>query len=93
MKWTILKNKVGNGQQEINVSILVQEMENSWAFDSQSWCNTFKEKLKDIKKTNCFSAEYGYHATQRNRTSLEVWKMKVNGDFNYKMFTVTLNQK
>jgi hypothetical protein len=64
-------------------------MSDTWAHDSESWISTFKDRLKLIKRTNNFSAEYAYKATPRNLTSLEVWKMKVNGDFNYKMFTVT----
>jgi len=46
-----------------------------------------------VTKKNAYPAEYGYKATPRNHTSLEVWKMKVNGDFNYKMFTVTREDK
>ena len=91
MKWNLQKHKVGSGQQEIHVSLLVQEMQETWAHDAESWCSTFKGRLKDIKRTNCFSAENGYKATQRNHTSLEVWKLKADGDFNYKMYTVTLN--
>jgi hypothetical protein len=87
--WKTQKHKVGNGQQEIQVKILVTEMQQSWATDSESWSIAFKDKLKEIKRTNSFSAEYGYTATPINETSLEVWKMKTNGDFNYIMFTVT----
>lgn len=93
MKWNIQKHKIGNGQKELQVSIIVKEMQETWAHDSESWCNTFKDKLKEIKRTNCFSAENGFKATQRNRTSLEVWKMKANCDYNYKMFTVTKDEK
>ncbi len=87
-KWTFKKHKVGTGQQELQVSILVQEMMETWASNSESWISTFKDKLKEIPRKNCFSAEYGYKATPRNQYSLEVWKMKANGDFNYLMFTV-----
>ena len=89
MKWTIQQHKRGNGKQEIQVSLLVKEMQDTWANDAETWASAFKDKLKEIPRTNIFSAEYGYKATPRNTTSLEVWKMKVNGDFNYKMFTVT----
>lgn len=89
MRWKIEQHKRGNGQQEIQVSIFVKEMQDNWAYDAQSFCDAFSEKLKEIRKTNCFSAENGYKATPRNNESLEVWKMKANGDFNYKMFTIT----
>jgi hypothetical protein len=93
MKWKIQQHKGGSGQQEIQVIILVKEMQETWARDSESWCNDFKDKLKQIKRSNCFSAENVYTATPINRTSLEVWKMKVNGDSNYKMFTVKIDVK
>lgn len=89
MKWKLQQHKVGSGQQELQVSILVKEMQETWAFDSETWCNAFKDNIKKIPKKNAFPAEYGFKATPRNHTSLEVWKMKVNGDFNYKMYTVT----
>jgi hypothetical protein len=93
MKWNIQKHKVGNSQQEIQVVLLVKEMQETWASDSETWCSSFKDRLKQIPRTNSFSAEFGYKGTQRNHTSLEVWKMKANGDFNYKMFTVTREEK
>jgi len=89
MKWKIEKHRVGTGQQELQVSIKVKEMSETWASDSESWCVQFKCRLMEITRKNIFSAEYGYKAISINLTSLEVWKMKVNGDFNYKMFTVT----
>lgn len=89
MKWNIQKHKVGNGQQEIKVSLIIQEMEETWASDSESWSSSFKDKLKEIPKTNAYPAEYGYRTKAISHTSLEVWKMKTNSDFNYKMFTVT----
>lgn len=90
MNWKIQQHKRGNGSQEIQVSIMVKEMAQTWAYDAVTWISHFKSKLKEIPKTNAFVAEYGYQATPINRTSLEVWKMKANSDFNYKMFTVTL---
>lgn len=90
MKWNVQRHKVGSNQQELQVSILVKELGDNWASDSETWSNNFKDRLKQIPKTNAFPAEYGYKATPRNHTSLEVWKMKANSDFNYKMFTVTL---
>lgn len=88
--WNIQRHKVGNGQQEIKVSILIKELAHTYAYNSESWCERFKDELKKIPRTNSFSAEYGFKATPRNEKSLEVWKMKANGEFNYKMYTVTL---
>lgn len=91
MNWKVEQHKRGNGQQEIKVSIIVKEMSSSYASNSEEWINMFENRLKEIPKTNSFPAEYGFKGTPRNLKSLEVWKMKVNGDFNYKMFTVTKN--
>jgi hypothetical protein len=93
MKWNIQKHREGSSKQELQVSILIKEMQETWANDSESWCSTFKDKLKEIPKTNAYPAEYGYKAIPKNLTSLEVWKMKVNSDFNYKMYTVTREEK
>jgi hypothetical protein len=93
MKWNIQKHKVSNSSQELKAIILVKEMQETWASDSESWCRTFQDKLKEIPKTNAYTAEYGYRAKPINHTSLEVWKMKANSDFNYKMFTVTRDDK
>lgn len=90
--WKLQRHKVGSSQQELQVSIKVSEMENYSTYDSESWCEEFKNRLKEIKRTNSFSAENGYKATPRNPKSLEVWKLKANGDFNYKMYTVTLQE-
>ncbi len=89
MKWIIQKHKVGNGKQEIQVSILVNELQETWASNSESWIDNFKDKITQIPRSNCFSAEYSFRARPLTQNSLEVWKMKVNGDYNYKMFTVT----
>lgn len=91
MNFKIQQHKVGNTSQELKVSILVKEMKETWAHDAETWCSAFKDKLAEIPRYNSFSAEFFYKATPRNHTSLEVWKLKANGDFNYKMFTVTRN--
>lgn len=90
MKWKITKHKVGNGQQELKVSLIISGMENSYAYDSETFITAFKEKLQEVPRKNNFAAEFAFKGKPRNQTSLEIWKMKVSGDFNYLMFTVTL---
>ncbi|WP_091398081.1 hypothetical protein [Flavobacterium noncentrifugens] len=90
MKWNAEPHRRGNGQQEIQVSILVKEMQVTFASDSETWINQFKDRLRAIPRKNCFSAEFGYTASAIDLRTLEVWKVKANGDNNYKMFTVTL---
>ncbi|MGV9003983.1 hypothetical protein [Flavobacterium sp.] len=89
MSWKIQQHKRGNSKQEIRVSILVKELDNFQASTSSSWIDNFHDKLKGIRSGNIYVAENFYRATPRNEISLEVWKLKANGDFNYKMFTVT----
>lgn len=90
MRWKVEQHKRGNGTAEIQVAILVKDMKDSYASNAEEFITNFKQRIKDeIPVTNSYRAEFGYQATPRNLTSLEVWKMKVNGDFNYKMFTVT----
>lgn len=90
MRWKVEQHKRGNGTAEIQVAILVKDMQDSYASNAEEWITNFKERIKnEIPVTNTYRAEYSYKATPINLTSLEVWKMKVNGDLNYKMFTVT----
>lgn len=88
MGWTIERHRVGNGQQELQVSIIVREMIDTWAYNSESWCDHFKKRLSEIPRKNSYSAEFGYMPLPKDQNTVEVWKIKVNGDFNYKMYTV-----
>lgn len=92
-KWKLTEHKVSSNQQELSVRILVKEMLEINITYSNEWIDRFHSRLKDIKRKNIFSAEHAYKATPRNESSLEIWKMKTNGDYNYKMFTVTLVDK
>lgn len=55
MKWIIQKHKVGSGQQELQVSIIVKEMQETWASDAESWAGAFKDRLKEVPKKKCLS--------------------------------------
>ena len=48
MQWTIQQHKRGNGKQEIQVSLLVKDMQDTWANDTETWASAFKDKLKEI---------------------------------------------
>ena len=88
--WNVVQDKKGNGTAEIKVSIIVKEMAFHQSTTSDGWIANFIDRVKkEVPKTNSYSAEFSFKATPRNLHSLEVWKMKANGDFNYKMFTVT----
>lgn len=88
MSWKITEHKRKSTQQELQVCIKIRELEESWSTESEGLISAFKSKLLEIKKTNSFEAQYGYVATPRNPKSVEIWKVKVNGDFDYKMFTL-----
>lgn len=89
--WNLKKHKIGNTSADSHVSLIVKDMDFVQANSSEEWINIFQRRLLEIKKTNSFNPEFGYKATPRNQYSLEVWKMKANGDFNFLMFTVTKN--
>jgi hypothetical protein len=88
MAWNIEEHKVSDSYQEISVSILVKEMKEYQASLAETWINEFKFRLKQIKKTNIFSADAIYNAKPIDMVSLEVFKTKPDGSFAYKMFTV-----
>lgn len=87
--WNLTVNREPKGQQEIKVKMLLKEMaEYSYATYAEAFQNHFNQLIKDIPRSNNYSADLIYKVTQRNLKSVEVWKMKPNGDFNYKMFTL-----
>ncbi|OJX55527.1 MAG: hypothetical protein BGO88_04755 [Flavobacterium sp. 38-13] len=87
--WNIERHKVGNGQQELQIAIIVREMETSFSTYSESWCNSFFNQIKEIPRTNNFSAEYACRAYAIDTYTVEIWKMDTKGEKKYKMFTVT----
>lgn len=87
--WKLTENKAPKNQQEIKVKQLLNEMaEYSYATYAESFKNHFETLIKDVKKTNSYSPEAMFKITQRNLKSVECWKMKPNGDFDYKLFTL-----
>jgi hypothetical protein len=87
--WKLTENKKTKGQQELRVKILLNEMcQNSYATYAGEFENHFKTLIKEIPRTNNFSANLLYKVTQRNLYSVEVWKMTVNGEFKHKLFTL-----
>jgi len=88
MAWSIVQHKVPHSYQEVIVSILVKDMKDYQGSLAETWINEFKFRLKQIKKTNIFSADAIYNAKPIDMVSLEVFKTKPDGSFAYKMFTV-----
>lgn len=87
--WKLTENKTPKNQQEIKVKQLLIEMaEYSYATYAEAFENHFKILIKDIPKTNSFKPEFMFKITQRNLKSVECWKLTVEGDFAYKLFTL-----
>lgn len=94
MAWKIKEHKTKRNQQELEAIIRLKEIARvTSSSTAEPFIDEFKRELQGIKRTNIFSAEYAYKMTPRNPTSVEVWKMKVNGDFDYKMFTLDYDGK
>jgi len=89
MQWQLTEHKSPNGKQEIEVKMLLKEMaEYTYATYAEAFEKHFNQLVKDIPKTNNYSADLLYKVTQRNLKSVEVWKMTITGEFKYKMFTL-----
>lgn len=89
MSWKITEHRSPDGQQELRLKALIREMaEYSYATYAEAFENHFKQLVKDIPRTNNYSADLLYRVTQRNLKSIEIWKMTVTGEFKYKMFTL-----
>ena len=89
MAWQLIENRNPVGQQEIKVKMLLKEMaEYTYATYAEQFENHFKQLVKDIPRTNSFSAENAFKVKAKGMKSVEVWKMKLDGDYNYKMYTL-----
>ena len=94
MGWTIKKHKVNSNPMELQMVIKLKEIAKiSTSKTAKSFINEFEKEMLTIKRTNIFSAEYAYKMIPLTSERVEVWKMKVNGDFNYKMFTLDYDGK
>ena len=87
--WKLIQNKTARGQQDIKVAIIVKEMAvNTYASYAEAFENHFKIRLKEISRTNNYSAELFYIIKTINLKNIEVWKVDVFGDLKHKMFTL-----
>lgn len=48
----------------------------------------FKGQVREIPRTNNFSADLLYQVKKIDAKVVEIWKMTADGDFKYKMFTL-----
>jgi hypothetical protein len=87
--WKVTEHKRGSQILEFKVTSMVKEMAAyTYLTYAESFIYRFHENLKDIPKSNNFSADHMYRAKEVDTNSVEVWKMNVKGDFKYKMFTL-----
>lgn len=92
--WKVTEHKCSSTYQELNVKRIVNEMaEYSYDTYAEAFENHFKQLIKEIPRHNNFSADLLYQVTPRNQKSVEVWKMTVQGEFKYKMFTLDFIQE
>ena len=79
---------------DLNMSAKLKFLaETTSAKTAEQFEDEFKKELLTIRRKNIFSAEYSYKMKEINHTNVEVWKLKANGDFNYKIFTLEFDGK
>lgn len=89
MNWKLIENKKPKGPQDARVKHLLLEMtEYSFATYAGQFESQFKRLVKELPRTNSFSADLMFRVTQRNLKSVEVWKVTPEGDFKHKMWTL-----
>lgn len=94
MSWLIEEHKVGKNQMELQVVIKLKELAKvTHATQSDQFIDSFKTELLTVKRKNIFAAEYAYKMVSITSIMVEVWKIKVDGDFHYKMFTLRSDGK
>lgn len=87
--WKITEHQRTDTLMELQVCSLAKELTETWCYNAESWCEFFNNRLNEIKPRNA-SATLFYKATPRNQKSLEVWKLRLSGDYNYKLYTINL---
>ena len=89
--WKVTQHKVGNGQQEIQVSIMVKDMAaNTYATYADQFKEHFASRIKEIRRTNNYEASFFYRVMEDTKhfKTIEVWKVTLDGSLKYKMFTL-----
>lgn len=87
--WKITEGKSSSAQQEVKVKMIVREMaEGTYATYAEAFIEAFKDRLKEIPRTNVFSADHFYKCKEISLYSVEICKLDVKGDFKYRMFTL-----
>jgi hypothetical protein len=94
-KFELKTLKISNRQAEINVCNVVKEALNhgnsTSIFSNIESLYHLKSyidnQISQIKKTNSYDPVFSYK-TKLEDNVLEVWKIKSDGDYNYKMFEI-----
>jgi hypothetical protein len=89
MRWEVTQNKRGNGTAEINCAIIAKDMAWSRANNAKEFESEFTKRVaSEIPKTNSYDPTFSFKVKVIDQNALEIWKMKADGDENYKMFTI-----
>ena len=87
--WKITEHIAHKSKQDLKVKIMLNDLaEYGYATYAEQFENCFRLMLLEVKRANNYSADLMYKCTQRNLKSVEIWKLKVNGDFNKKLYTL-----
>lgn len=88
--WKVTEHKRPKSKQDLEVTVLLKEIATYDIHYSGELIRMFEQEVKNIKRSNNFSADLMYKLTQRNQTSVELWKLTVKGDYKDKLFTLNL---
>lgn len=88
--WKITEHRrISSAYQEMKVRALVWEIATYESITyAESFETKFKELVKQMRRTNNFSADLMYKIVCTEFRQIELWKLKANGELNYKIFTL-----
>jgi hypothetical protein len=88
--WKITEHRHPKGQQELKVKVELMEIVeyNTHSTYAKSLIDAFKRGLKEVPRTNNYSADLFYKMVEVNSRSVEVWKTGVTGDDLYKIWSL-----
>ncbi len=88
--WKVTEHKRPKSKQDLEVTVLLKEIATYDIYYSGELIRMFEQEVKNIKRSNNFSADLMYKLTPRNQTSVELWKLTAKGDYKDKLFTLNL---
>lgn len=87
--WKVTQHKEERGYIGLHVSKIVKEIAIiGWITSAEQYSDRFEHEVKQVKRSNNFSADLMYKVKEINWNKIEIWKLTVTGEEKTKLFTL-----